>query len=59
MQLALLALGCAASLPLQAFAHAGHHHDESAEPVDVEVLQQKWGTDVREKEVSVWWIERR
>lgn len=46
MHLTLLALSCAASLPLTALAHAGHRHDGSAEPIDVETLQQKWGTDV-------------
>ncbi|GME24952.1 Mitochondrial precursor protein [Neofusicoccum parvum] len=45
MHLTLLALSCAASLPLTALAHAGHRHDGSAEPIDVETLQQKWGTD--------------
>ncbi|KAH7028318.1 arginase family-domain-containing protein [Macrophomina phaseolina] len=41
MHLALLALSCAASTVL---AHAGHGSD-GAEPIDIEVLQQKWGTD--------------
>ncbi|KKY24048.1 putative mitochondrial precursor [Diplodia seriata] len=43
MHVSLLALSCAASLPLTAVAHAGHHHDR--EPVDMKVLEQKWGTD--------------
>ncbi|OJD37673.1 agmatinase [Diplodia corticola] len=43
MHVSLLALSCAASLPLTALAHAGHHHDR--EPVDLKVLEQKWGTD--------------
>ena len=44
--------GFATALLVAARAVSGHshHHDDEHEKLDVEILQQKWGTDVSDVE---------